>query len=298
MKLNIKTFLPFASILSAIAVTSFILISCSSEEPAKETNNTTTMPIEYANLSIALDDFSTKFENEHQTAPTTRGFFSKLWKAFKADVFVSCRKNLGEWEATTGISIGASNAAWKQLSKDDNMDYSSLSPKAKAEIDLMLENAKGKINNSGLDLGALHNAAILTIIKNEKGSATSLNEIASNSIEALKELGVNTNHINISEINKELSIFMNEIYNDNDDILCERFIKYYPEATNELSIIKKYCNTAMKLQNENDLKDFTAGYQEIVKKSHIEDVSKLTIERTLSIAPSSAQLWNKIDSLD
>lgn len=293
-------FKPFGFVfflVATISATMFLASSCSSDEPTKSSAIIDEVSEEYEELSMALDDFTMKFEKEHTTVPASRSFFSRLWKAFKADVFVSCRKNLDEWETTTGISIGASNAAWNQLGRN-NMEYSSLSPQAKAEINLMLEHAKMEIDTNGNNLGALHNAVILTLITQDNGDAKSLTEITQNTVIAMKSLGIDVSKIDIAKMNAGLDIFMNEIYTDDDDLLCNRFVKFYPEVKDELSIIKKYCSTATRLQNENDIEEFTNGYKEIIRNSKIEDVSKVTMNRTLSIAPASAQLWNKIDTLD
>ena len=298
MNFNFKSLSLVILVTAVISSAMFFTTSCTSDEPTESISIQESTSKDYEELTTALDNFSMTFEKEHALAPTSRGFFSRLWKAFKADVFVSCRKNLDEWETTTGISIGASNAAWNQLGRN-NMEYSSLSPQAKAEVDRMLANAKIEMNTTnGNELGGLHNAVILTLITQDNGNAKSLAEITQNTISAMESLGVDVSKINISEVNSELSTFMNEIYTDDDEILCSRFIEFYPEVKNEMNIIKKYCSTATKLQDAEDLIEFTDGYQEIIRNSKIEAESKITMNRTLSIAPASAQLWNKIDSLD
>ncbi len=294
MKHYLQTIKGFLFIIS-LSVFSISISSCTNvetDEPKTGTNET-----DFQKLSMELDDYVQQFESEHPTSPQSRSFFKRLWHAIKADVFVSCRKELNEWQTTTGISIGASNAVWKKYGTND-IDYSSLPPQAKAELEVMLNNAKNNMDLSGSNIGYIHNAALLTLITSQDGGGSTTSEIASNTVKALSTLGIDTSKIDQALIKTEIDTFMNYIYDNDDEVLCQRFVKVYPETKNEIAIIKKYCSTALKLQENNDIETFTNGYCEIIKKSNIDDASKITLQRTLSVAPASTELWNKIETIN
>lgn len=274
-----------------------ILVSCASEDGPLDSSNKQETSYEYEQLSEELDDYISQFVASHSTTSPSRGFFGRLWRAFKADVFVTCRKDIRGWETTTGISPSASSAAWAQEGHKE-VAYSSLSADAKHTVDNMIAELRSDLQTNGVDLGTLHNAAILTLITKNQLQGSNIRELTANTFSALAELGVDVSNVDFEAAANEVEVFMRDIYDPEDDVLCAKFIAKYPESKEEILVVKKYCDTATKLLTEDDIIQFTDGYKAVIDNSKIENSSKNSLQQTLTIAPASAELWRSIDALN
>lgn len=274
-----------------------VLVSCASEDGPLDSSNKQETSYEYEQLSEELNDYISQFVVSHPTTAPSRGFFGRLWRAFKADIFVTCRKDIRGWETTTGISPSASSAAWAQEGHT-MIEYSSLSAEAKLTVDNMIAELRSELQENGVDLGILHNAAILTLITKDQLQGSNIQELTTNTFSALAELGVDVSNVDLAGAANEVEIFMRDIYDSDDDVLCAKFIAKYPESKDELLVVKKYCDTATKLLTDKDIVEFTDGYKTIIDNSKIDNSSKFSLRQTLTIAPASAELWNSIETLN
>ena len=169
-----------------------------------------------------------------------------------------------------------------------------LSPEDIKIIKHQIDSLKYVYHEDKTNFGALHNAAVLNILLTEDFSATSTLEIVQETVESLKDLGMDVSGIDINEEVEKVDFFFDKIYSDNDEELCNRLIQYNPTKKNEILVLKNYMSNVQKISNPQDVVKFTNGYVSLVEKSKIDNVSKTQLKTNLSIAPASFSLWQQV----
>lgn len=297
-----KTFRMSLLITMIIVIVSSITFSCSfSHEPMETTSSLLEKNIffennEMDNLMNALQEYSETYVRENATFNPRSGF-SNFVKSVKADFW-------GHNDKTTHheyVSISASRKKWKDIKKEENnLKYESTlipSPK-KREIVMTIDSLCKEYQNNNLNLGAIHNAVILSLIVNEEF-------YLDDDIEVCKLIINYTNRFKFTSdstanaylVNSDTDAFLTQVLDDNDEITCSNLVE--KKSTNEYDIrIKKtFYDNFQQLSTSSQQREYTKGYISLIEKSNIQDSKKEYYIKTLSILPASKDLWEYVESL-
>lgn len=270
--------------------------SCSSEEESPF-ENTAEEDLEYTLLLDSLNEYSSEFTNTHSTSLSRSGW-KRFWNSVKADYIGYTDANNVRHEA---LSVSTSRKYWKEEKLKENIDKinetQSLSAKERDQIKAQIIDLMEIYHNDPSNFGAFHNATILNLLLEDNMDFNNTAELAASTIKSLSDLGFDTSKIDKETLASEIDYFFENTYSDNTDLMFDRLVSKYPGRKTELQILQNYILTVENLDSINDINVFTEGYTSIILKSNINKVEKEKLSANISIAPSSRQLWEKIDSI-
>lgn len=281
-------------LLSCCALTIYCLTSCSNQNEITEISQNEEIESDAFNsLMDELDSYNHEYQNSHPTMKT-RGFFSSLWRAVKADF-----KGLKSPTTICGItlSISQSRAQWKKdkiEKQQENILMESCSPEEKAKIIVMIDSLKNEYVKDRNNVGAIHNAAILSTFIQNNQNYSNTTQLVESTLSSLKKLGVNTSGVNISQLAINVDKYFQDIDDPDDHVVFERLRKLDPNRTDELNVLENYFSNVQYLDNLYDITEFTDNYVHIIDKSKISYTAKSNIISNISIAPASFNLWNNV----
>ena len=239
-------------------------------------------------ISQPISLFHTRLQN-----PEVDG--NVFWRSVKADYCGYTDANNVRHEA---LSISASRKHWKEeCKKNIEKIERELSTAEKNAIQNQIDDLVLIYRNDSTNFGALHNAAVLTILLEDEMAFSNTEELASSTLNSLKKLGLNISGVSEKDVANDIDMFFDEIYSDDTNIMFNRLSARYPERKAELSILEDYITTVQDFESIDDIENFTNGYISIINNSQIKSCDKEKLSSNISIAPASRQLWEEIDAL-
>lgn len=278
----------------SIAILSCCLLSCTDHDDIADTIQIQEQTSkDYTDLMIELENFNNDYQRRHPSKDT-RSIFSRLWNAVKADF-------KGQKSPTTifGItaSISQSREQWKKDQAQQQKDVSemeSCSKNQKKKFKLMVDSLKNEYAKNKRNVGAIHNAAILSLFIDDEQNFSNTKQLVEGTVVSLKNLGVDTSELNISEVIKSVDTYFKEIDDPDDHVVFQRLRKIEPARQDELNILEHYFYNVQSLTKIEDIVDFTDRYVKIIDKSSITTGAKTDIISNITIAPASYSLWNSV----
>lgn len=282
-----------AFVLSVFFIGSFS--SCSSDD--QEFKVAEQEVTEYDELMNSLEEYSADFTENHPIQPISRGGFKRFWKSVKADY--------GAYSDAKGvrheqISISASRKHWHDEKLKETLEKIENTPLSRNErtvINNQIDSLKGEYAKDNTNFGALHNAAIFSILLDDDMDFETTEELVSSTVSALSALGFNTDDVDIKTLSNDVDCFFDDIYSDNTDVMFDRLAKKYPEKKQEYKILNQYLSTVENYDSPVEIQNFTKGYVTIINKSKVSAETKAVLNTNISIAPASHQLWMSVDEL-
>ncbi len=274
-------------------------VACNSNEPQLSgTNPSNDDP--YVELMQNLDDFHADYMANHPSEGSRgfKSFFKKLIKCVKADCFAVTIKT-NPLVLTIGFSPCASYAAWCNgysiITKSEYEDYRL---KLIQNEGLLCQIVDAVSSHENSDLGNKHNKVLIELFK-RCTPEDSYAKIALTAVQISREMGFTNSQVNvIGATSRELTNFMNNIFDESDEVMVERMKTRCPEKANEIDVIKNYFFNLEKLNSVEEVKVYTERYKAIVEASNISLVEKTELINGLDVAPASMELWSKVITED
>ena len=297
-----KKFIFMAIALISITLsTSWILISC---DESNETINYEQKQ-SFDNLIKELDDMNEEFMlSENITNKTTRGWFSKFFKAVCADVaaiWYEINHNVdikGPKVYTTKVS-SASCAAYYELVPDSYQYYNYTYQQKEMFDSLKMSYAYIPENNN---IAIAHNAVILEMIKDNLWKPANTVELVANNINTSKKIGVKVSDEPIQEIaNSVDELIFN--YDSNPPFRFET--KPVPTNISDIPkfLIESYLYNIQNLTTPDQVSRYTSLYITSLYNPHnqiyqLPEEQKQKVIEVIRLANSSFDLWYHMSIID
>ncbi|MDE5660148.1 MAG: hypothetical protein K2I28_04555 [Muribaculaceae bacterium] len=278
----------------AIASILVSLSSCTSDDALIMERDNATSQVS-SNLMEELENYAHNFLATHSGSRSKRGW-GKFRDSLKAD-FVGYTD--GNRKHHNAVSVGTSRKKWKDLKAQENTLLQPMTTQEIEELSSQIDSLKVEYQKDNTNFGAIHNAAILTMLINDQWEYNSTVELAESTIAALSELGVDMGNVTANEVATDIDSFFSDIYDSNVDVMFNRLKQKYPLRRKELDVLQCYLNTTDSIDNLDDVILFTNGYVNIIKEidknaKDLTDIEKSEIVGTITIGPNSLSLWQQL----
>lgn len=251
----------------------------------------------YSQLKNELDSMSADFMNSHRSTMETRGFFSKLWNAVKADVNAISDYNAKHRNSFFGVIIPlqetatASSAAF--YGEEFRLPSYARSKAVRTVVDsLSSVYAYSSANPTYSDA---HNSVILALIKDDAFKPNDLYTTA-------QRIKYNARLLRIRHTDGPIENTVSLVENllDNDNMAEEPNLMTDFDAWG-INILESYLDYVTNLENINDIKEYTDEYIQLVDSSPILHVmGEERMEHLLGLirmTASSYDLWYHLSEL-
>lgn len=288
-----RTLCVVAPIIALICI--LIGTACSSDSERDEIGVYATQPLspEYSSLLDDLNGYHQKFLESHpQENVISRGLtWNAIKQTLKADFFGYVdRDNVYH----QGMSIGSSIKYWADKKKEERearFKVYELSAQESLKLTIQIDSLKVAYQRDSTNIGAIHNATILSIFLNKLIDYNTNEELMESVHQTLNNWGIQTPNWDNHFMAAKLDEYFNEVFSADDAVMYENLYRKYPFEANRISILKNYYNSIQNFESVAALKEYTTGYVELINSSRLNEFDKIELQSNISIAPASAELW-------
>lgn len=275
-------------VLSLLLVLPLFSFCSENSEKQNELVPSTTMSakdsLAFVDLSAALKNYNEEFEIQ----PETKG---KFWRKFTA--FCACDLFgyiIGSGMPPMGLMLGIMSSI--------SSTFCDFSTKADITNNIVL-NSDYNIYPSTLTLnscdsiGLLHNQIIYDIYNENPDMFNSYSEaqIFNLVLQKVRNYYPSVTNVSYDDCHSHVTTIINLMRGNDIDNSFIKMDSLMLGESNELSIVKSYCQSITTLDDDECLKNYSTGFRQIVLESEIPTSSKQLIQSSISVAGSSELLW-------
>lgn len=280
----------FPSLLLLIAV--ICGYSCSDNE--SETNEQKLKEPSFGELSKSIEKCANEFGLMHKDKITSRGSWGRFWRAVRADVYTTVTTDIyGNKNAKPVFSTGTSRKKWKD-SGATAVTYDLLTNDNRFIVDSLYAVYDSAATNPNCSAGVVHNALLLSMIKNNTFNYERTLELSENLLRECDKYDIDISDLSKQEVASKIEDFFTNIFDEDDDVLCSNLISRYPNHTASINIIKQCMNELYKYEDVYTVHSLSSELRVNVRNSTIGGSDKDMIIDALSIAEHSYELWSRI----
>lgn len=289
----------FCAICAAVLFIS-TFVACNSNEPQLSgTNPSNDDP--YVELMQNLDDFHADYM-ANRSIEQSRGigrFFSRLWKCVKAD-FADCHISIRPFMFTIILTPSASYEAWSNgyaatTTKEEYNDYVS----TLVQNESLLSQISDPVSfDDNKNLGDIHNKILIELFK-RCSPTDNYRKVVFTAAQVAREMGFSSvSFKDIDTMSTELKYFVENIWDESDEIMTARMKKYCPQKAKDIDVAMKYFSNIQKLSSIEEVKAYSEKYKAVIDASSISAAEKVDLTSTIDVAPASLELWSKVITED
>lgn len=247
--------------------------------------------IAFDNLNLEISALNAKYPEITQT----RGWF---WRWFKR---VCLADAIGALLGSKGGGAGALYGAIKlSLGAAFSGGYVVVIPEADSYLSNIRTNEHFYCVDTSDSVGMLHNR-IISDIYNENGDfVNTMNQedlqtaILQKMVMYCGDLPSNF-LLKISEINEDVAMSENLLEEADSDVSIESIKAMFPEYTNELEVVKVYCDKLELLSTPELKADYTEELVLTIEASAIPEESKELLETSVKVGGNSNAMWKPVE---
>ncbi len=270
--------------------------ACSSNEPQLSDENLINND-PYSELIQDLDNFHTDYMANRSVEQSRcfGRFFKKLWNCVKAD-FADCQLGLRPIMVTIIAVPSASYEAWSKgyavaTTKEEYDEYVS----ALIQDESVLYQISDAISlDDNKNLGDIHNKILVELFK-RCSPDDSYRKVVSTAAQVAREIGFSPVSLkDINTVSTDLKYFVENIWDESDEIMTERMKKYCPQKAKEIDVAMKYFSNIQNLSSIEEVKAYSEKYKAVIDASNISKLDKADLTSTIDVAPASLKLWSTV----
>lgn len=273
--------------------------SCTKNSKTSEVNDLQEIPVinqQYSDLFAELEQYNSDFNVETRFSSLKGGFWRRLGRVALAD----CMGYLGGsfLGPGAGLGFGIFTSAMAAITEIITViETRSVTTDVTLSKDLLYTNVAFDDLESCDLVGEMHNQILDEIYAEYPECFETFTEeqwinVITAKINELfpEEQSIDINSY-IDESKETIEIILNP---DNDlDAAFNTLKERMPLRSNELEVIRTYCETINSIEENQGVMDYSDGFRQIVIESDINDDSKQYIQSAISVAGNSQLLWSE-----